>query len=59
MKKSEIIEKLREIYNEVDEMETCIDELKRQGKKIKSLLEDIPDEENEFCDDDNKPESEG
>jgi len=51
MKKTEILEKLREIYSEIDELEDNINGVKANAKKIKSLLEDIPDEESEFCDD--------
>jgi len=57
MKKSEIMEKLREIYSEIDEMEDNLNGAKLNAKKVKSLLEDIPDEEDEFCDNSNSSDS--
>lgn len=51
MTKSELLKKLQEIYEQADELDVIIRNLKETSNSIRSLIEDIPDEADEIVDD--------
>lgn len=56
MKKTEIIEKLREAYAKLDDAIATVNGLQEELASVKSLIEDLPDETDEIEEDDAKPE---
>lgn len=54
MTKKELLKKIQEAYEQLDELDNAITSVKEEAKAVRSLLEDIPEEENEITDDQEK-----
>ena len=51
MDKKELLKKIQDVYDRVDNLETTLREAHKEARDIRGLLEELPDSESEIEDD--------